>query len=359
MRVAVDGRSLGSSASSRGVSRYVRSLLEALVRGFPGDEYAVLVPGAAKGLERRSFGLVHGSTVGSRPLFAAGALTGRPRVDRLVGGCDVAFIPAVAPVAVSASVPFVLTVHDLSFQQRPSDFSPYDRVWHRIARPRMLAQRAARVITVSESVRDQVLVEWQLPKSKVVPIPSGPGGETGQPGRRPAGTPDRYVLAVGALEPRKRPDLLVEAHARAREAGLSAGLVFAGDGPMRAELERSHATVLGFVDDAELEALYADALALACVSHDEGFSFTPLEAITRGVPAVVSDLPVFTETLGDGALRVPVGDADALAEALVRLERDGGVRDRLVAAGGAAVSELSWDRAAAQTREVLLDACAG
>ena len=86
-----------------------------------------------------------------------------------------------------------------------------------------------------------------------------------------------------------------------------------------------------------LEALYAGALALACVSRDEGFGFTPVEALARGTPAVVADLPVFAETLGEGALRVPPGDAEALADALLRLEREPGLRERLVAAGREAV----------------------
>jgi glycosyltransferase involved in cell wall biosynthesis len=373
VRVGVDGRSLRSSASSRGVSRYVHHLLAALGRGFPGDEYTVLVPAGAgvdtgeleaAGVELRS------PAVDSRLLFGAAALTGRPRVDRLLGGCDVVFVPAIAPVAVSREVPLVLTVHDLTFEHRPKDFTPYSRAWHRVARPRRLAHRAARVITVSESVRRDLLSEWRLPAEDVVSIPSGPGSAPGDPGSAPGrlgsapgepappppGVPARYVLAVGALEPRKRPDLLVQAHARARANGLQAELVLAGDGPMRAELEGSQATVLGYVDDATLEGLYANALALVCVSREEGFSFTPLEAIARDTPAIVSDLPVFAETLGDGALRVPPGDAEALAHALLALERDGELRERLVTSGKAALARLSWDRAAADTREVLREA---
>jgi glycosyltransferase involved in cell wall biosynthesis len=166
------------------------------------------------------------------------------------------------------------------------------------------------------------------------------------------------VLAVGALEPRKLPGVLVEAHRIARSRGLEAGLVFAGDGPLRGELGDSHATVLGHVPDPVLEALYGGALAVACVSRDEGFGFTPVEAVARGVPAVVADLPVFDETLGEGALRVPAGDPDSLAEALLRLEREPGLRERLVMAGRGAVADLSWERAAREMRSVLAEAAA-
>ena len=277
----------------------------------------------------------------------------------MLGRPDVVWAPAVAPLAVSSDVPLVLTVHDLSFEHRADDYSTYQRLWHRLARPSRLAHRADRLIAVSETVRRQVIAEWGLAPEKVVTVVSGPGRHTPVAARRasPAGRlAPGYVLAVGALEQRKRPDLLVAAHRRARAAGLSAELVFAGEGPLRDELAASGATVLGFVPDERLDELYRDALVLACVSREEGFAFTPLEALAAGTPAVVADLPVFAETLGDGALRVAPGDPDALAAALLELERDADMRARLASAGRAAAGRLSWEQAAAGTREVLLGA---
>ena len=272
-------------------------------------------------------------------------------------------MPAVAPVAVSSQVPLVLTVHDLSFEHRPRDSTAYVRAWHRLAHPRRLARRAARLIAVSETVRREVVEEWDIEPEKVVTVPSGPGREPPEPHDHAPLGPDQavdsaeaYVLAVGALEPRKRPDLLIDAHARARRAGLRAGLVLAGGGRLRDGLNRPDVRVLGHVPDDRLDRLYRDALALVCVSREEGFAFTPLEALARGTPAVVSDLPVFAETLGEGALRIPPDDPGALARALLQIERDEKLRARLVQAGREAVSELSWARAARQTRAVLHEA---
>jgi glycosyltransferase involved in cell wall biosynthesis len=373
VRVGIDGRSLRASADRRGVARYLGSLLPALAGARPDDSFTVLVPGnpdprLARLVARPNI-VVRSTLVDSRPLFATAALTRRPRVDRMVGGCDVLWAPAVAPLAMSGDVPLVLTVHDLSFEHRAGDFSRYERLWHRIARPRRLAERADRVIAVSEEVRRQLIAEWGLHSQKVVTVASGPGrglpvtdgGAAPQPPAErgndfAAGLEPGYVLAVGALEPRKHPDLLVEAHARARAAGLRADLVFAGDGSLRRRLAGSGATVLGHVPDEQLVPLYRNALALTCVSREEGFAFTPLEALAVGTPAVVSDLPVFAETLGPGALRVPPGDIDALAGALLRLERDRELRAELVEAGRAAAGRLSWSQAAAGTRAVLAEA---
>ena len=87
--------------------------------------------------------------------------------------------PAPAPLAVSAGVPVVLTVHDLSFEHRPADYTRYERLWHRAARPGRLAQGATRVITVSEAVRGQAIAEWGLDPARVVTVLSGPGRPPG------------------------------------------------------------------------------------------------------------------------------------------------------------------------------------
>jgi glycosyltransferase involved in cell wall biosynthesis len=313
-------------------------------------------------------------------------------------------MPAPAPVALSQDAVYVLTVHDLSFVHRPRDFSAYERLWHRLARLRRLGESARLVITDTEVVREQLLDEWQLGTNRVRVVPPGPGRaaeaadrEQGRPepaeeggaeaaakagraapdagrvdpdagrvapeaGRvaaeagRGAAEAGRHVLAVGGIEPRKLPLLLVRAHALARSRGLRAGLVLAGDGPLADEVRAAGATVLRSPTDAQLEAAYADALCLACVSREEGFGFTPLEALAAGVPPVVSDLPVFRETLAEAALRVPAGDVDALAGALLRIEREPELRARIVDAGRARLRELSWKRAARETHALFEEA---
>jgi glycosyltransferase involved in cell wall biosynthesis len=363
VKIAVDGRALRPGAAhQRGVARYLRCLLEALAEGWPEDEYVVVVAGGSEPLPLTAANIRLARTrVPGAALFGAAAVLGRPRLDALAGDCDVVWAPAPAPLAVSSEVPLVLTVHDLSFSE-PSDFTRYERLWHRLARPERLASRAARVICVSEAARAAVVGRWRLAPEKVRAVRSGAGKGGGSAGPTPSVFPPEidgpYVLAVGALEPRKLPGVLVEAHALARSRGSRAGLVFAGDGPLRGELERSQATMLGHVPDPVLDALYEGALVLACVSRDEGFGFTPVEALARGTPVVVADLPVFEETLGDGAIRVPSRNTEALADALLRLEREPDLRARLVAAGRAAVAELSWERAARETRAILAEAAA-
>jgi glycosyltransferase involved in cell wall biosynthesis len=168
-----------------------------------------------------------------------------------------------------------------------------------------------------------------------------------------------FFLFVGALEPRKAPDLLVEAFSRARQRGLDAELVFAGDGRLAPRLAAPGVKVLGRVDGSRLRELYAGAIALVLPSWLEGFGLTPVEALAHGAPAIVSDLPVLREVLGDdGALYVAPGDVEALATALLDLAGDVELRARLVTAGQAATAHLSWAETARRMWAILAEAAA-
>ncbi len=350
MIVGIDGRSLSPGQAGRGVAHYTASLTAALAQAFPGDRWRMLVPGGAAvdGAE-----LVR-TRVPRRALFAAGALTGRPRLDRMVGPADVVWLPAPVPVALSRDARVVLTLHDLSFEERPRDYTRYERAWHRMAHPGALARRATRVMAVSEATRTAAIAAWDLDPARVAVVSPGVTRPSGPPAASPGA---RYLLFVGALEPRKGPDLLARAYARARRDGLDADLVVVGHG--RVALEGPGIHRLGTVRDRdELAALYAGALALVMPSRAEGYGFPPLEAAACGTPSVVTDLPSLRETLGDAALRVPVDDEAALAGALLRIAADGALRERLAAAAQERIAGRTWEAAARAAHAVLAEAAA-
>jgi len=363
MRVGIDARHL---PEGRGVARYLQRTLAVLAQRFPQDEWVALVPGRAPVAAPAGVTLVRTRPPG-RALFGLGAVAGRPTLQRLLGAAvDVVWLPAPAPVALAPGTPYVLTVHDLSFEQRPADYTAYERLWHRAGRLGALARGAQRVIAVSGPTRDAVVEHWGVPAARVDVVHPGAGAVTGgaADGHTPAAPPERpprrdqsatlrhhdprpYLLFVGTLEPRKAPELLAGAYARARAQGLDAELVLAGAGRLAPRLRgRPGVRLLGRVDGPQLDALYRGALAVVLPSHAEGFGLPPLEALAHGVPPVVADLAVYDETLGAGALRFPTGDADALAAALVRVASDAGLRARLVADGRRAMAPLTWEATA-------------
>ena len=95
---------------------------------------------------------------------------------------------------------------------------------------------------------------------------------------------------------------------------------------------------------------------LAYPSRYEGFGFPVLEGFSAGVPVLTSSAASLPEVAGDAALLVDPNDLDAIAEGLVRLFGDPGLRERLVAAGRERLGTFSWERAAASTAEVLRNA---
>ncbi len=292
--------------AGRGVARHVRRVLES---SDDAHEWRAVVPGRGPVAPIGGVTLVR-NRLPSRALFGSAAVVRRPRLEALAGGADVAWIPAPAPVALG--VPYVLTVHDLSWEQRPGDFTAYERAWHRLARPRALARGARAVLADSEATATVAREHWG-----VEPVVAAPGVD-----RPPAGVSPRdgdYLLFVGALEPRKAPEVAVRAFARSGLAARGVELLLVGRGRMDDELRAAAGDgvrLLGSVDDATLHGLYAGARAVLAPSYLEGYGLTPLEAALHGTPAIVSDLPVFRETLGAGALFVAPGDIDAWAQAL-------------------------------------------
>jgi glycosyltransferase involved in cell wall biosynthesis len=329
MRVGVDARAL---LAGRGVERYTRGMLAALADGFPDDEWVAFVPGRAPVAPVAARVHIVRHRLGGRALFGAAAIARRPTLAALVGGADVVWLPAPAPVAPGAR--YVLSIHDRSWELRPRDFTPYERVWHRLARPRALAREAAAVTAVSHTVATDLASAWGVRAEVVSPGVTAPAAEP----RR-----GRYLLFVGPREPRKAPEVLDAAYSRARARGLDAELVVVGNGAVR-------------VDDRELASLYAGALAVVQPSFLEGFGLPPLEAAAHGTPAVVSALDCFAETLGDAALTVPPGDPHALADAMLRIAGDDALRARLGGAARERAAAYTWERSATALHALLVGA---
>jgi glycosyltransferase involved in cell wall biosynthesis len=175
------------------------------------------------------------------------------------------------------------------------------------------------------------------------------------------GLPDRYLLFVGTVEPRKNLTRLLAAFESIHADGLTDGLVIVGKrgwlyGDFFARLEESplREAVLfpGYVPDGDLPAFYAGAQALILPSVYEGFGLPVLEAMACGTPAVASSAPSIPEIGGDAALYFDPLDVEAMVGAIRRLLRDASLRDEMRRRGLAQATQFSWQRAAAETRAV-------
>jgi glycosyltransferase involved in cell wall biosynthesis len=249
--------------------------------------------------------------------------------------------------------PCVVTVHDLSFARDPALMGRRDRLVFRMVVARAV-RSAARVFTVSERTKRDLLELYGVPEAKIVVTPNGvdPAFRPVDPGEQtPGDTASRepYALAVGAIQERKNQLVAFEA---ASAAGLP--LVVAGpekDSVLAAELRRRGARIEGYVDTERLAALYRGAACLVQASRFEGFGLPVLEAMASGTPVVAVPEPALREVAGGAAVFVPERQlADGIRRALAE-------RDRLVAAGLERARAFSWRAAAERTlavyREIL------
>ncbi|MCO1581143.1 glycosyltransferase family 4 protein [Crossiella sp. SN42] len=276
------------------------------------------------------------------------------------GGDSVHAPTPLAPPAPRGGRGLVVTVHDTVPWTHPETLTRRGVAWHRAVIGR--AVRRADALVVPTAAVETELARFVPGPARVHVVGEGVAGVLTEPipadsaatiARR-LGLPERFVLAVGTVEPRKGIDVLIEAMARPAAPALP--LVLAGPpgwgGVSVAELARRHGlaperlVVLGRISDRELSVVLGRATVLAAPSRAEGFGLPVLEAMAAGVPVVHSDAPALAEVAGGAGITVPRGDAGALAAALHQVAADPGRASALVAAGRRRAERFSWRSAA-------------
>ncbi len=348
----------GASYRSAGIHQYIANLLQHLPAADAGFEYTALagagapdVPGLAMRRTRlptqRPWVRVLWEQL-LQPLALA-----RLRPDLLHA------LAFVSPLL--AGHPGVVTVYDLSFRLMPEKFPPAQRLYLNTFTGHSV-RRARRVIAISQSTRADVVRLLGVPADKVdVAYPGiGPAFRP-----RPAievadfrarrGLPERFVLYLGTLEPRKGLATLIRAFHSLRAAQPDLHLVLAGGkGWGYAELFALVQTLgladavhwPGYVPAEELPWWYNAAAVFAYPSTYEGFGIPVAEALACGRAVVTTNVSSLPEAGGEAALQVAPDDAPALAEALTRALALGPAE---LARGPAQAARFTWAATAAAT----------
>ena len=229
---------------------------------------------------------------------------------------------------------------------------------------------ARRVITISQFTADDVVRLLGVPASRIDVVPLGvdltrfrppePGPEAAAAAavRRKHLLHERpYLVHLGAADPRKNVDTLIDAFAKAGIPDLELILIGRLTSAHRGVVARALADagnphgvrLLGFVPEQELPAILGGALALPFTSSYEGFGFAPVEAMACGCPVIATGKTSISEVVGDAALLVPPRDSAALADAMRRVASEPALQRDLRVAGFAQAARFTWRNTALGT----------
>ncbi len=281
-------------------------------------------------------------------------------LPRLISKNELLWSPANSgPITVANQV---VTIHDLTPLEHPEWFVPAYSLLYRSLFP-MLAQRVKCVLTPSDFVRQKVMRRLSLSADRAIAIRGGVDGEKFKPtdsslirGRYPL--PEKYVLFLGSLQPRKNLSTLLDAWNLIKDEFPKTALGIAGgEGHVfrRVELpgKMERVTLLGYVEEADLPALYSGASVYVLPSLEEGFGLTMLEAMACGTPVIASNGGALPEVADDAAMFVDPRSANQIADALRKLLSDESLRSEFGRKGLARASQFTWEKSAAGIRDVL------
>ncbi|MFZ0218503.1 MAG: glycosyltransferase family 1 protein [Candidatus Dormiibacterota bacterium] len=357
-RIAVDGSGLARPRAGVGV--YTREVLRAMASVRRADFLVYAPPGTPPPID--------GGAVLTPP---AARLLGRhllwPRRLRRSGAACFFGCAGQLPLG-GVGMPSVVTAHDLAIYRHPEWFPSGQWLSVRHVVPRSM-RRAGVVACVSASTARDVAELFDVSRERlrvvhlgVDPVFAPQPPERIRELRARLHLPDRFVLFLSTIEPRKNLPTLFDAWARLRDRPplVVAGAVGWRADDVVARLERAGSDVLrlGSVPFSDLPALCSAAACLAHPAWYEGFGLPPLEAMACGTPVVASDRSSLPEVLGDAALLVDPADVEGWSSALGRVLEDEALRATLVDRGRRRAAELTWARTAAGTWQAIDDAAA-
>ncbi len=373
MRIAIDAHSVGAKLA--GNESYATNLIEALAQVDSVNEYTLYVTTAearARFSQRWPNFRVQ-TTFPHTPLIRIPVTLAAELRKRPV---DVLHVQFTAPPF--SPCPVVVSVHDLSFEHLPQTFNRRSRTQLRLT-VRHSVKRAARILTLSEHTRRDMIETYGTSPERITAIPLAAPSYFGrvkeerelQRVRHIYGIEGDYILCVSSIQPRKNLPRLVRAYESLRNKrgpGKLPKLVLVGkcawlyDETLRSIEEgrmKDSIILTGYVPQSDLPALYSGSICFVYPSYFEGFGLPPLEAMKCGTPVIAGNRTSLPEVVGDAGILVDPFDVNAIAAAIERLVDDPDLRQQLSVKGVARSRLFDWNETARRTLNVYKQAVGG
>jgi glycosyltransferase involved in cell wall biosynthesis len=369
IRIAIDAHTVGTKLG--GNESYAINLIEALAQIDSINNYTIYVTTneARDRFSNRWPNFKVRSTLPHTPLIRIPLTLSAELRKHPV---DVLHVQFTAPPF--CPCPFVVSIHDLSFEHLPQTFKRRSRTQLRLT-VRHSARRAARIQSLSQHTRSDIMETYGIEAARIEAIPLAAPDHFCrvsdirelQRVRHNYGIEGDYILSVGSIQPRKNLARLVKAYAQLRgvcSADKLPKLVLVGkcawlyDETLRALDQtgvKDSVVLTGYVPESDLPALYSSALCFVYPSYFEGFGLPPLEAMKCGTPVVVGNRTSLPEVVGDAGLTVDPFDIDAIAGSIRKLMNDSTLRAKLSQKGQERASSFTWRETARQTLQIYQD----
>ena len=365
MRIAIDARKY----RDYGIGTYVRNLLRQLARQDAQNEYVVFCRASECDIIEELGSSFRAVPETAAPYSIAEQFAIPMALRREAADLFHAPHYVLPPLTPCTSV---VTIHDCIHLRFPQ-YLP-SKLGYAYARGQMwtATHRAARVITVSEASKRDILRYFRVPESRIDVIYNAiddrfwqepPADEVARVRERYRLT-DPFILYAGNIKPHKNLERLIQSFHLLRQGSpelRDVQLLIIGDEISKyATLRRAvhshklhmHVRFFGFVSDQTLAALYRLADAFVFPSLYEGFGLPPLEAMASGTPVITSNVSSRPEVVGDAALMIDPYEPEAIADAMRRVLTDAGLRGELRRKGLLRAREFSWERSIARVREI-------
>jgi len=295
-----------------------------------------------------------------------------PKIDNLIGGVDIFFIPNIIFGSVSKKVKLIVTIHDLSFEKYPETFSLKRRFWHIFINPKKICRQADKIIAVSESTKNDLVSLYKIKPEKVETILSGISEKFRVIDRNEEklikvkekyNLPYRFMLYLGTIEPRKNISAIVTAYEalqnfsqKNKPSGLNnCKLVIAGQKgwltkkiltEINTSAYKKNIILVDFVEDEDKEYFYNLSSLFVYPSFFEGFGFPPLEAMKCGIPIIASNNSSLPEIVGRGGILVDPDKPGEILEAMKQILDNKELWLKLKTDGLLISSNLNWGKTA-------------
>jgi glycosyltransferase involved in cell wall biosynthesis len=380
MKIGIDVRTLMDKYYS-GVSTYSFNLIQELLKIDKENNY-FLYYNSAKKIKLPEFEGNYSVVYTKYPNKIFNYLLQKnlswPKIDNVLGGLDIFLAPHYNFMALSSGAKKVLTIHDLSFLRYPEYFSRRKNFWHQLINIKKLAHNMDVIVAVSENTKQDVVELLNIDENKIRVVYSGledifiksisnlenNNSEKNlddikcKDVKEKYNLPNKYILSLSNLEPRKNLKTLISAYNKIRDVNPDFNdikLVICGARGWRynnifASIEKSKykkdIIYTSYIDNVDKPYIYKQAQIFVYPSFYEGFGFPPLEAMASAVPVIASFSSSLPEIIDKAGILVDPKSSDELATVMTKLLKDERLRNYYIAKGLNRAKEFSWQKTA-------------